>query len=326
MIVEVKNLTKRYHGRTAVDDISFEVKPREIVGFLGPNGAGKTTTMQILAGFMPATGGQVTVAGFNVFSQSLEVRRRIGYLPENVPLYTDMRVDEYLRFRGRLKGLGGVRLRARVMAVLESCGLGEVQRQIIGSLSRGFRQRVGLADSLLAEPELLILDEPTVGLDPNQIRQIRNLIRGLGDRHTVLLASHILHEVEMVCNRVLIINRGRIVASDTPGKLVGLLRGNRRVCALVRGGTPENVQRLLEGIPAVVNASCELHGEWLQCYCESKKEDDVSEDVFRVVAANGWSLRELHEERRNLEDVFAEVTGEANGNGLHKRLNGENAA
>jgi ABC-2 type transport system ATP-binding protein len=212
--------------------------------------------------------------------------------------------------------LGGARLRGRVDSVLESCGLTDVHRQIIGSLSRGFRQRVGLADSLLAEPELLILDEPTVGLDPNQIRQIRNLIRGLSDRHTVLLASHILHEVEMVCNRVLIINCGRIVASDTPGKLVGLLRGNRRVSALVRGGTPENVQHLLEAIPAVVNATCEPQGEWLQCYCESKKDDGISEDVFRVVASNGWSLRELREERRNLEDVFAEVTAEENSNGV----------
>jgi len=315
MIVDVQNLTKRYPGKTAVDDISFSVQPREIVGFLGPNGAGKTTTMQILAGYLPATGGRVEVAGYDVFKQSIEVRRRIGYLPENVPLYTDMRVTEYLKFRGRLKGLGGARLRARLDAVLASCGLTEVHRQIIGSLSRGFRQRVGLADSLLSEPELLILDEPTVGLDPNQIRQIRNLIRGLGERHTVLLASHILHEVEMVCNRVLIINQGCIVASDTPGKLVGLLRGNRRVSARIRGGTPQNVQRLLEAIPAVVNTSCEPNGEWLQCYCESKKEDDIAEDVFRVVAANGWRLRELHEERRNLEDVFAEVTNDENGNG-----------
>ncbi|MDP6490189.1 MAG: ATP-binding cassette domain-containing protein [Kiritimatiellia bacterium] len=319
-MVDVQNLTKRYPGNTAVDDISFNVQRREIVGFLGPNGAGKTTTMQILAGYLPATGGHVEVAGYDVFKQSLDVRRQIGYLPENVPLYTDMRVTEYLRFRGRLKGLGGARLRARLESVLESCGLTDVHRQIIGSLSRGFRQRVGLADSLIAEPELLILDEPTVGLDPNQIRQIRNLIRGLGERHTVLLASHILHEVEMVCNRVLIINGGQIVASDTPGKLVGLLRGNRRVLAQIRGGTPQNVQRLLEAIPAVVNASCEAQGEWLQCYCESKKEHDIAEDVFRVVAANGWRLRELHEERRNLEDVFAEVTSEDNGkNGLLRR-------
>ncbi len=316
MIVDVQNLTKRYPGKTAVDDISFDVQPREIVGFLGPNGAGKTTTMQILAGYLPATGGRVEVAGHDVFKHSIEVRRRIGYLPENVPLYTDMRVTEFLKFRGRLKGLNGARLRARLDSVLTSCGLTDVRRQIIGSLSRGFRQRVGLADSLLAEPELLILDEPTVGLDPNQIRQIRNLIRNLGERHTVLLASHILHEVEMVCNRVLIINQGRIVASDTPGKLVGLLRGNRRVSASIRGGTSHNVQRLLAAIPAVVNASCEPHGEWLQCFCESKKDDDIAEEVFRVVAANGWRLRELHEERRNLEDVFAEVTSDENGNGI----------
>ncbi len=316
MIVNVQNLTKRYPVKTAVDEISFDDKPSEIVGFLGPNGAGKTTTMQILAGYLPATGGCVEVAGYDVFKQSIEVRRRIGYLPENVPLYTDMRVTEYLKFRGRLKGLGGARLRARLDDVLASCGLTDVSRQIIGSLSRGFRQRVGLADSLLAEPELLILDEPTVGLDPNQIRQIRNLIRSLGERHTVLLASHILHEVEMVCNRVLIINQGHIVASDTPGKLVGLLRGNRRVSARIRGGTAQNVQHLLDAIPAVVNVTCEPRGDWLQCYCESRKEDDIAEEVFRVVAANGWRLSELHEERRNLEDVFAEVTADENGNGF----------
>lgn len=327
MVVRVDNLTKRYPGKTAVDDISFEVGHREIVGFLGPNGAGKTTTLQILAGYLTATGGTVQIAGYDVFAQSLEVRRRIGYLPENVPLYSDMRVTEYLRFRGRLKELRAPRLRARVDAVLAACGLTEVHRQIIGSLSRGFRQRVGLADSLLAEPELLILDEPTVGLDPNQIRQIRNLIRSLSERHTVLVASHILHEVEMVCNRVLIINHGRIVASDTPGKLVGLLRGNRRVAARIRGATSDTVQHRLEKIPSVVNVVCEPQGEWMQCYCESRKQDDVAEQVFRVATANGWRLSELYEERRNLEDVFAEVTGDedAKKRRKHEQTGGRNA-
>src|SRR5580693_6300767 len=218
-MIEVSNLTKRYAGRTAVNDISFTVAPGEIVGLLGPNGAGKSTTMRILSSFMPATSGTARVAGFDVFHQSEEVRRRIGFMPENNPLYPEMRVREYLKFRARLKGLGWRRSRERVTTVMEQCGLTDVGRRIIGQLSKGYKQRVGLADALVHEPDLIILDEPTIGLDPNQIRSVRQLIKDLGRRHTVLLSSHILPEVEMTCNRVLIMREGRILAADTPENL-----------------------------------------------------------------------------------------------------------
>src|SRR5580704_9830263 len=230
-MIEVSNLTKRYAGRTAVDDISFTVAPGEIVGLLGPNGAGKSTTMRVLSGFMPATSGTVRVSGLDVFHDSDEVRKRIGYMPENNPLYPDMRVREYLKFRARLKGLGWRRSRERVNTVMEQCGLTGVSRRIIGQLSKGYRQRVGLADALVHEPDLIILDEPTIGLDPNQIRSVRELIKELGRRHTILLSSHILPEVEMTCNRVLIMREGRILASDTPENLQKALGQNGHLIA-----------------------------------------------------------------------------------------------
>src|SRR5947208_3294536 len=218
-MIEVSNLTKRYAGRAAVRNISFTVGRGEIVGFLGPNGAGKSTTMRILACYMPATSGTVRVAGFDVFHECNEVRRRIGYMPENNPLYADMRVREYLRFRARLKGLRRARARERVGVVMEQCGLTEVSRKIIGHLSKGFRQRVGLADALVHEPELIILDEPTIGLDPHQIRSVRQLIKGLGGQHTVLISTHILPEAEMMCSRIIIMYDGKILAADTPENL-----------------------------------------------------------------------------------------------------------
>ena len=211
-MIEVKNLTKRFGRVTAINGVSFKVAAGEIVGLLGPNGAGKTSTLRVLAGYLPATGGDVSIGGADVFTESLDVRSKVGYLPENVPLYMDMRIIEYLKFRGALKGLRGSRLRERVSVVLEQCGLTEERRALIGRLSKGFRQRVGLADCLLHEPECLILDEPTIGLDPNQIRHIRGLIRSLAHQHTVLISTHILPEVEMLCERVLIMNQGRIVA------------------------------------------------------------------------------------------------------------------
>src|ERR1700757_2572832 len=214
--IEVANLTKRYAGHTAVSDISFTVKRGEIVGLLGPNGAGKSTTMRILSCYLPATSGTVRVAGLDVFRNSIEVRRRIGYMPENNPLHSDMRVREYLKFRARLKGLTNQASRDRVDVVMEQCGLTEVARRIIGQLSKGYRQRVGLADALVHEPELIILDEPTIGLDPNQMRSVRQLIKNLARNHTVLISTHILPEVEMTCSRVLILHQGKILAADTP--------------------------------------------------------------------------------------------------------------
>src|SRR5881296_3586886 len=226
-MIEVANLTKRYAGRTAVSNISFSVQRGEIVGLLGPNGAGKSTTLRILSCYLPATAGTVRVAGLDVFAQSDEVRRRIGYMPENNPLHSDMRVREYLKFRARLKGLSRKRCRERVDVVTEQCGLSEVSRRIIGQLSKGYRQRVGLADALVHEPELIILDEPTIGLDPNQIRSVRQLIKGLANAHTVLISTHILPEAEMTCNRVVIMYEGKILAADTPENLQRLMSGDR---------------------------------------------------------------------------------------------------
>ncbi|HTV40175.1 MAG TPA: ABC transporter ATP-binding protein [Candidatus Sulfotelmatobacter sp.] len=230
-MIEVKNLTKRYAGRHAIRGISFSVKRGEIVGLLGPNGAGKSTTMRILSCFMPATSGTAQVAGFDVFHQSDEVRRRIGYMPENNPLYPEMRVREYLKFRARLKGLGWRRSRQRVDTVMEQCGLTGVSRRIIGQLSKGYRQRVGLADALSHEPELIILDEPTIGLDPHQIRAVRQLIKSLAGRHTVLISTHILPEAEMMCNRMVIMYDGKVLAADSPENLQRTMTGNSQIVA-----------------------------------------------------------------------------------------------
>src|SRR5664279_2262804 len=241
LMIEVANLTKRYAGNTAVSDISFTVKRGEIVGLLGPNGAGKSTTMRILSCFLPASSGTVRVAGLDVFTESREVRRRIGYMPENNPLHLDMRVREYLKFRARLKGLGRKRSRERADVVMEQCGLKDVSRMIIGHLSKGYRQRVGLADALVHEPELIILDEPTIGLGPNQIRLVRQLIKGLGGTHTVLISTHILPEAEMTCHRVVIMYEGKILAADTPENLQKLMSSRSQVIAEI-AASPEMLQ------------------------------------------------------------------------------------
>src|ERR1700704_4801980 len=239
LMIEVSNLTKRYAGHTAVSDISFTVGRGEIVGLLGSNGAGKSTTMRILSCFLPATSGTARIAGFDVFTQANEVRRRIGYMPENNPLHPEMRVREYLKFRARLKGLGWKKSRQRVDAVLEQCGLTEVRRRIIGHLSKGFRQRVGLADALVHEPELLILDEPTIGLDPHQIRSVRQLIKSLATSHTVLISTHILPEAEMTCNRLVIMYEGTILAADTTENLQRLMSSKSQIIAEIAAPAAE---------------------------------------------------------------------------------------
>src|SRR5438034_5052776 len=253
-MIKVENLTKRYAGQTAIQDLSFEVSRGEIMGFLGPNGAGKTTTMRILAGFMPPSSGRASIAGFDVFGQSLQARAHLGYMPEKVPLYTDMRVTEYLNYRAALKGVPHRRISERVGDVKELCGLKEVERKLIGALSKGYRQRVGLADALVAEPDLLILDEPAIGLDPNQIRQVRELIKNLGRQHTILLSTHILPEAEMTCSRVIIINKGRIEACDTPENLLGRIRTAGGVTLEARVGTDDAVAEL-KGITGVRDVS-----------------------------------------------------------------------
>src|SRR5437867_18078 len=255
-MIEAENLTKRYAGVTALSGVSFEVNRGEIVGFLGPNGAGKTTTMRILTGFIPASAGRVEVAGCDVFEESLEVRRHVGYMPENNPLYVDMRVSEYLKYRARLKGVPRSERRDRLEEVVKMTGLAEVERRVIGQLSKGYRQRVGLADALLADPDLLILDEPTIGLDPVQIRQVRQLIKDLGKRHTILLSTHILPEVEMTCNRVIIIHRGKILASDTPANLMKTLHSGGLIQVEVRGPRDE-VEAKVRGLDGVQSISVE---------------------------------------------------------------------
>lgn len=310
-MIKAENLTKQYGGTRAVDNLSFEVQRGEIVGFLGPNGAGKTTTMRILTGFITPTGGKVTIDGLDVQRHSLEIRRKIGYMPENVPLYTDMRVSEYLRFRGCLKGVRGARLRMRLDDVLVSCGLTGVRRKIIGHLSKGYRQRVGLADALISEPEVLILDEPTIGLDPNQIRLIRNLVKSLAKKHTVLLSSHILPEVEMICERVMILNQGKIVASDTPERLMRMMKGSPHVIVEVKGDRHE-VLDCIQNLHGVAKVSWEPAEDWSRFICECEGTEDIRERLSKALIAHNWGLRALSLEKKNLEDVFISITAENN--------------
>jgi ABC-2 type transport system ATP-binding protein len=307
-MIEVKNLTKRYAGRTAVRDISFSVARGEIVGLLGPNGAGKSTTMRVLSCFMPATSGTVRVAGFDVFHQSDEVRRRIGYMPENNPLHPDMRVREYLKFRARLKGLGWRRSRERVNTVMEQCSLTGVSRRIIGQLSKGYRQRVGLADALVHEPDLIILDEPTIGLDPHQIRSVRQLIKSLAGKHTVLISTHILPEAEMMCNRMVIMFDGKILAADTPENLQQLMAGSGQIVAEIAAPPAELNDALsqIQGIESVdVSAS---DGDFQRCALTPRNGYDLRPAIFALVLQRGWVLRELTRSRHSLEDIYVQIT------------------
>ncbi len=310
MMISVENLTKEYAGFRAVQGISFSVQKGEIVGFLGPNGAGKTTTMRILAGYLPPTGGKVAVAGHDIVAESLEARRHVGYMPENVPLYTDLRVNEYLAYRARLKGVGGKKVGERVDAVNRLCHLEDVKHKIIGNLSKGYRQRVGLADALVHEPDLLILDEPTIGLDPHQIRSVRDLIRSLGDRHTILLSSHILSEVEAVCTRVLILHRGRIEASDTSENLARMVRGGGLGAIRVEVLCPsEAAQREFSRLSGVETVHCREEREgWSVLEIASKAGTDIRDEIFSVVQKQNWRLREMSRLRASLEDIFVELT------------------
>ncbi len=307
-MIEVNHLTKRYAGHTAVSDLSFTVGRGEIVGLLGPNGAGKSTTMRMLSCYMPATSGAARVAGFDVFTQADEVRRRIGYMPENNPLHTEMRVREYLKFRARLKGLGLGRSRARVDAVIEQCGLAEVSRKVIGHLSKGYRQRVGLADALVHEPELIILDEPTIGLDPNQIRSVRQLIKDLGSHHTVLLSSHILPEVEMTCSRVLILHHGKILAADSPLNLQKTMNDGGQVIAEIAAPVAD-LRLCWEEMGEVEHFDISpAEGEYHRCALTPRPGLDLRLLVFEQVRLRGWLLRELTYNRHTLEDIFVHIT------------------
>ena len=306
-MIKVENLTKRYAGQTAIYDLNFEVGKGEIMGFLGPNGAGKSTTMRILSSFMPPTSGRASVAGYDIFEQSLQARAHLGYMPENVPLYNDMRVTEYLDYRAALKEVPHRRVAERVGDVKELCGLKDVEKKLIGTLSKGYRQRVGLADALVHEPDLLILDEPTSGLDPNQIRQVRDLIKNLGKQHTILLSTHILPEVEMTCSRVIIIHKGRIEACDTPENLLGRIRTAGGVLVEAKVGSDNGVEELKK-IPGVRDVTTSIDGGWENFALRVEAGTDVREEVFRLANARRWTLRELSLRKATLEDVFVEIT------------------
>ena len=305
-MIEVQNLTKHYGPVTAIRDVSFRVAPGEIVGFLGPNGAGKSTTMRILSCFMPASGGTAKVAGYDVFRESMEVRKRIGYLPENVPLYGDMRVASYLDFVAEVKGVPRGQRRRQVGSVMERCLIADVQNRLISTLSKGYRQRVGLAQAIVSDPHVLILDEPTIGLDPRQITEIRSLIKSLAGEHTVILSTHILPEVSMVCNSVVIINRGAIVAQGPIDMLVEQFFPSSRVEVEI-AGPPAAVRDAMRAIPGVLDVT-EVPGDGAGRYVvEAARARDVRAEIFQLAAHQRWTLRELRRVGMTLEEVFMRV-------------------
>lgn len=307
-MIEASNLTKRFSRHVAVRDISFRVEAGTTVGFLGPNGAGKTTTLRMLTGFLPPSSGSARVAGHDIFRESLQARRKIGYMPERVPLYGEMRVREYLKFRARLKGLGRVDSRRRVSEMIDTCGLGSVRQKMIKALSKGYRQRVGLADALVHDPELLILDEPTNGLDPNQIRAIRALIRKLGESRTILISTHILHEVELLCNHVIIIESGQIMASDTPGNLISDMRAAGRVNVELKVD-PETAAGAISRLDQVRKVSFEeLDDGWSLFQVLVESGTDARERLAQLAAQHGWPVRSLFRHESTLEEVFVELT------------------
>lgn len=303
-MIEVQNLSKYYGSFCAVKGISFRVDEGEIVGFLGPNGAGKTTTIRILTCYQPATAGSARVAGHDVFTESMAVRRSVGYLPESVPLYPEMRVREYLNFRGKLRGLDRGQRAAAIGRVAERCWIRDVIDRPIGHLSKGYRQRVGLAEALLHNPKVLILDEPTVGLDPSQIRETRTLIRELASQHTVILSSHILPEVEATCQRIVLIHRGQIVASGTTSELRARVTGESRLIAEIRGQEAE-ITAGLRGLPGVSSVSAASQDGWVRATVATAR--DLREEIYRLAVQRGWPLRELRREIASLEDFFVKI-------------------
>ncbi|MBW1990905.1 MAG: ATP-binding cassette domain-containing protein [Deltaproteobacteria bacterium] len=305
-MIEVQDLTKYYGATLAVNRISFHVARGEIVGFLGPNGAGKTTTLKILAGFLSPTTGTARINGYDCFTESLKTRRSLGYLPETVPLYPDLTVTQFLQFAARAKGVDGRRAKTEIDRAIADCGLKEVRQVLIGSLSKGYRQRVGLAQALLNRPPLLILDEPTIGLDPSQIVEIRQLIKELAGEHTVILSTHILPEVSQLCQRVIIINRGQIVASDTPDNLSRQLGGGSRISLLVKG-PPAEILAGLRTLAGVREAAAVGENRYL---VHTQNGDDLRPQLARLVVERGWELLELKSQEFTLEEVFLNLVTE----------------
>jgi ABC-2 type transport system ATP-binding protein len=313
-MITVKNLSKRYARTVAVDHISFEVQKGQVVGFLGPNGAGKTTTMRILTCFLPPTDGSANVAGFDVLEQPMEVKRRIGYLPETPPLYPEMEVEEYLTFVGKLKGMSGPSLAVRVGEVCERCAVADVRKKLISKLSKGYRQRVGLAQAIIHNPDVLILDEPTAGLDPKQIIETRDLIHSLAGNHTIILRTHILPEVEHICERVIIINKGKVVATDSVQNLQNRARGAESVVLEIEGRDGELdskiIQQRLEmvsGVSRVVFKETRSNRSFFEV--ESLKDRFIRGDLARAVVEAGWNLNELRPSAMSLEEIFLQLTG-----------------
>ena len=309
-MIEVQHLTKRYGRVTAVDDVSFKVEPGEILGFLGPNGAGKTTTMRILTGYMPASEGRATVAGYDVFTHPIDAKRRTGYLPETPPLYPDMTVREYLDFVARIKGVPSGERKARVDAVMQRTHVADMAGRHCGKLSKGYRQRVGLAQAIIHNPDVLILDEPTAGLDPKQIIETRKLIKELAGDHTIILSTHILPEVSQTCQRVVIINKGKVVAVDTPDNLTDRLRGSETMFVQVEGDEA-SAKAALTAVPGVTRVTAAGSRERIASFeVDSEKGRDVRRDLSRAVVGSGFGLLELRPMRMSLEEIFLSLTTE----------------
>jgi ABC-2 type transport system ATP-binding protein len=332
-MIKVEGLTKRYARNVAVDNISFQVEKGQIVGFLGPNGAGKTTTMRMLTCFLPPTEGTAEVAGFDILENPMEVKKRIGYLPESPPVYPEMEVIEYLDFVGRIKGVPKASLKSRIDEVIEKCAVGDVRNKEIGKLSKGYRQRVGLAQAIIHNPDVLILDEPTAGLDPNQIIETRDLIKGLAGNHTIILSTHILPEVEATCERVVIIAKGKLVATDTVENLTSRLRGAETVAVevLPRDGAGDNwsgdVQQRLEQVPGVGRVIRRDSKEGrAQFTVESLTGRHVRPELARAVIEGGWQLNELHAVGLSLEEIFLQLTAASHAGHHDDPEHGEPAA
>ena len=306
-MIEVRDLTHYYGPMPAVENVNFTVQRGEILGFLGPNGAGKTTTMRILTGFMPPTRGTVTLGGYDVVEKSLEVRKRVGYLPESVPLHTEMTVTSYLKYMGTLRGMRGRRVKSRIDDVIDVCRLEDYSKTLIGKLSKGFRQRVGIAQAILHEPEVLVLDEPTIGIDPIQVVETRSLIQELGQEQTVVLSSHILPEVSMICERVLIIHEGHIVAADTPNNLAQHLRGVAQLEVEV-GGPPAEVLPMLRGIEGATEVTHHPRPGVNAYRVKFREGLDLRDEISRSVVSNGWSLLSMQMSGMSLEEIFLRVT------------------